>query len=64
MFGLDCEMCLTSIQKLELARISIVNEKLEVRSERLVSVSARILNFICCSWMGTDKQSKKNLRWS
>lgn len=30
MFGLDCEMCRTTSGELEVTRVSVVNEKLEV----------------------------------
>jgi len=30
MYGLDCEMCLTTIKKNELTRVSVINEKHEV----------------------------------
>ncbi|XP_050725758.1 uncharacterized protein LOC127003312 isoform X1 [Eriocheir sinensis] len=46
MFGLDCEMCLTSIQKLELTRISVVNEKHEVVYHTLVLPYNPIVNFL------------------
>ena len=34
MFGLDCEMCRTTTDLLELTRISIVDENMEVRNKK------------------------------
>ncbi|XP_078317997.1 uncharacterized protein LOC111120909 isoform X2 [Crassostrea virginica] len=46
MFGLDCEMCLTVARRLELTRISIVNEKLEVLYDTFVKPHNRIINYL------------------
>lgn len=46
MFGLDCEMCRTTTGDLELTRISIVNEKLEVVYETLVKPYNRITDYL------------------
>ena len=36
MFALDCEMCRTTTGELEVTRVSVVNEKLEVCVTRFV----------------------------
>ncbi|XP_045136554.1 uncharacterized protein LOC123519359 isoform X2 [Portunus trituberculatus] len=46
MFGMDCEMCLTSINKLELASISVVNEKLECIYHTLVLPYNKVVNYL------------------
>lgn len=45
MFGVDCEMCLTS-QGSELTRISIVNERLEPIYDELVKPDLPIVNYL------------------
>ncbi|XP_062619993.1 RNA exonuclease 5-like [Saccostrea cucullata] len=46
MFALDCEMCLTVARQLELTRVSIVDEKLEVLYDTLVKPHNRIINYL------------------
>ncbi|XP_061192027.1 RNA exonuclease 5-like [Saccostrea echinata] len=46
MFALDCEMCLTVARQLELTRVSIVDEKLEVLYDTLVKPYNRIINYL------------------
>lgn len=46
MFGLDCEMCLTTSKINELTRISVVNEKYEVVYERLVKPDHMITDYL------------------
>ncbi|KAK8386113.1 hypothetical protein O3P69_010679 [Scylla paramamosain] len=46
MFGVDCEMCFTSIQKLELTSISVVNEKLEPIYHTLVLPYNPVVNYL------------------
>jgi len=46
MFGVDCEMCMTSIRQLELTMISIVNEKKELIYHSLVKPKNRIINYL------------------
>lgn len=46
MFGVDCEMCMTSIRQLELTMVSIVNEKKELVYHSLVKPKNRIINYL------------------
>jgi len=46
MFGIDCEMCLTTIRLNELTRVSIVNEKHELVYETLVMPYNKIINYL------------------
>ncbi|KAK9882941.1 hypothetical protein WA026_023869 [Henosepilachna vigintioctopunctata] len=46
MFGVDCEMCRTSTGDLELTRISIVDEKLNVFYETLVKPDNKIVDYL------------------
>ncbi|XP_063228438.1 uncharacterized protein LOC134534195 [Bacillus rossius redtenbacheri] len=46
MFALDCEMCRTDTKQLELTRISVVNEKLEVVYDTLVKPHNRITDYL------------------
>ncbi|KAL3275526.1 hypothetical protein HHI36_020285 [Cryptolaemus montrouzieri] len=46
MFGVDCEMCRTSTGDLELTRISIVDEKLNVFYETLVKPENKIVDYL------------------
>lgn len=46
MFGLDCEMCKTTTGNLELTRISMVNEKLEIVYEKLVKPDNEITDYL------------------
>jgi hypothetical protein len=42
MFGLDCEMCRTTSGELEVTRVSIVNEELEVSASLCTSTTPHI----------------------
>ncbi|KAK7113562.1 uncharacterized protein [Littorina saxatilis] len=46
LFALDCEMCLTTVMKQELTRVSIVNEKGEVVYDELVKPYNGIINYL------------------
>jgi RNA exonuclease 1 len=46
MFGIDCEMCLTTARLNELTRVSIVNEKYELIYETLVMPHNKIINYL------------------
>ncbi|EFN63892.1 Putative RNA exonuclease NEF-sp [Camponotus floridanus] len=46
MFGLDCEMCLTTSGNLELARITIVDENMKVVYDTLVKPENTITNYL------------------
>ena len=46
MFAIDCEMCLTDQQKLELTHIAVVNEDLKVVYETYVKPRNRITNYL------------------
>lgn len=46
MFGVDCEMCLTSIKQLELTSISVVNEQGKLVYHTLVKPQNRIINYL------------------
>lgn len=46
MFGVDCEMCLTSIKQLELTSISVVNEQGKLVYHTLVKPKNRIINYL------------------
>ncbi|XP_071574839.1 uncharacterized protein Rexo5 isoform X2 [Temnothorax nylanderi] len=46
MFGLDCEMCLTTSGNLELTRISIVDESMNVIYDSLVKPENTITNYL------------------
>jgi hypothetical protein len=41
MFGLDCEMCRTTSGNLEVTRVSIVNEQLEVSADFFTGTTPR-----------------------
>ncbi|GLG95934.1 Uncharacterized protein GBIM_02791 [Gryllus bimaculatus] len=56
MFGLDCEMCRTTTGDLEVTRISIVNEKLEVVYESFVKPYNRITDYLT-RFSGITKQT-------
>jgi RNA exonuclease 1 len=45
-YSLDCEMCYTSAQKLEVTRISVVNENCEVIYDTLVKPKNKIINYL------------------
>ncbi|XP_043282190.1 RNA exonuclease 5 [Venturia canescens] len=46
MFGLDCEMCRTTTGLLELTRISLVNEKMEIVYDSLVKPENNITDYL------------------
>ncbi|XP_063593833.1 RNA exonuclease 5-like [Penaeus indicus] len=46
LFGVDCEMCLTSIKQLELTSISVVNEQGKLVYHTLVKPQNRIINYL------------------
>lgn len=46
MFGLDCEMCKTTIGELELTRISLVDESMNVIYDSLVKPDNRITDYL------------------
>ncbi|XP_055350508.1 LOW QUALITY PROTEIN: uncharacterized protein LOC129597091 [Paramacrobiotus metropolitanus] len=46
MFAVDCEMCMTSAQKSELTRISIVNERLQIIYDTYVKPYNPITNYL------------------
>ncbi|XP_059477406.1 uncharacterized protein LOC132197846 [Neocloeon triangulifer] len=55
MFGLDCEMCMTTSRLNELTRVSIVNEKHELVYETLVMPYNKIINYLT-RFSGITKQ--------
>ncbi|XP_076623466.1 RNA exonuclease 5 isoform X1 [Colletes latitarsis] len=46
MFGLDCEMCKTTTGELELTRISVVDERLDIIYESLVKPENTIIDYL------------------
>ncbi|XP_041362423.1 RNA exonuclease 5-like isoform X2 [Gigantopelta aegis] len=46
MFAIDCEMCLTTARRNELARVSVVNEKLKLVYESYVKPYNKIINYL------------------
>ncbi|PSN57628.1 hypothetical protein C0J52_05431 [Blattella germanica] len=60
MFALDCEMCRTTTGELELTRISIVNEQLEVVYESLVKPYNRITDYLT-QYSGITKDLLENV---
>ncbi|XP_058797392.1 RNA exonuclease 5 [Phymastichus coffea] len=46
MFGIDCEMCRTTIGCLELTRVSIVDEKLDIVYDTLVKPDNKITDYL------------------
>lgn len=46
MFGLDCEMCMTEGGELELTRVSVVDENLQIVYEKLVKPDKKIVNYL------------------
>lgn len=59
MFGLDCEMCKTADGDLELTRVSVVNENLEVFYEQLVKPEKKIIDYLTRFSGITAKMMKK-----
>lgn len=60
MFGVDCEMCKTISGDLELTRISIVDEKLQVVYEHLVKPENRITDYLT-KFSGVTAKMLKNV---
>ncbi|XP_045462527.1 RNA exonuclease 5 isoform X2 [Harmonia axyridis] len=60
MFGIDCEMCKTSSGDLELTRISIVDEKLNVFYETLVKPHNKIVDYLT-RYSGITPKLMKNV---
>lgn len=60
MFGVDCEMCKTSTGDLELTRISIVDEKLNVFYETLVKPHNKIVDYLT-RYSGITPKLMKNV---
>ncbi|XP_064115899.1 RNA exonuclease 5-like isoform X1 [Macrobrachium nipponense] len=46
MYGIDCEMCLSEENKLELGSISVVNEDLKLIYHKLVKPEKKIVNYL------------------
>ncbi|XP_075226129.1 RNA exonuclease 5 isoform X2 [Lycorma delicatula] len=61
MWGLDCEMCLTSIQRNELTRVSIVDENHKVVYESLVKPPNKIINYLT-QFSGITKEMMVGVR--
>lgn len=59
MFGLDCEMCKTTGGDLELTRVSIVDENLDVFYEQLVKPDKKIVDYLTRFSGITAKMMKK-----
>lgn len=55
MFALDCEMCRTATGQLELTRISVVNENLEIVYDTLVKPFNKITDYLT-RFSGITKQ--------
>lgn len=60
MYGLDCEMCRTVTGNLELARISIVDESLNIIYDSLVKPEDRIADYLT-QYSGITKKMLKNV---
>ncbi|XP_034249415.1 small RNA degrading nuclease 5 [Thrips palmi] len=60
MYGLDCEMCMTSIGASEVTRVGIVNEKHETVLDTLVLPYNEITNFLT-KYSGITAQMMKNV---
>ncbi|RZF39636.1 hypothetical protein LSTR_LSTR001157 [Laodelphax striatellus] len=60
MWGVDCEMCLTSINKSELTRISIVDENYKTVYDTLVKPPNKITNYLT-KFSGIDKKMMENV---
>ncbi|XP_063991098.1 uncharacterized protein Rexo5 [Diachasmimorpha longicaudata] len=60
MFGLDCEMCRTTSGFLELTRISIVDEKLNIVYESLVKPENKITDYLT-RFSGITEEILKNV---
>ncbi|XP_044747378.1 RNA exonuclease 5 [Coccinella septempunctata] len=60
MFGVDCEMCKTSTGELELTRVSIVDEKLNVFYETLVKPHNKIVDYLT-RYSGITPKLMKNV---
>jgi RNA exonuclease 1 len=60
MYGLDCEMCLTSKNENELARVSIVDEEYNSVYETLVRPTNKITDYLT-PWSGITKEMMENV---
>ncbi|XP_045581652.1 uncharacterized protein Rexo5 isoform X1 [Procambarus clarkii] len=60
MFGVDCEMCLTTARKLELTSISVVNEDMELIYHKLVKPKNPIINYLT-QFSGITKSMLNNV---
>lgn len=63
MFGLDCEMCRTTLGILELTRISIVNENLDVVYESFVKPKNKIVDYLT-RYSGINEKILENVTTS
>ena len=61
MFAVDCEMCLTTIQKLELTRVTVVNENSECVYDTLVKPHNRIINYLT-RYSGITREMLTNVK--
>lgn len=59
-FIIDCEMCLTSVDRLELTRISMLNEQGEILMDELVKPYNKIIDYITHK-SGITEQMLKNV---
>lgn len=60
LFAIDCEMCITTTNKSELTRVSVVNENLETVYDTLVKPYNRITNYLT-QYSGITKEMMTNV---
>lgn len=60
LFGIDCEMCLTTTSENELTRVTIVNEQSEVVYESLVKPYNKITNYLT-KFSGINEEMLRNV---
>lgn len=60
MLGIDCEMCRTTCGDLELTRVSVVDEKMQVFYEQLVKPDNRIVDYLT-QFSGITAKMMKNV---
>ncbi|XP_066969452.1 uncharacterized protein Rexo5 isoform X6 [Macrobrachium rosenbergii] len=60
MYGIDCEMCLSVENRLELASISVVNEDLKLIYHKLVKPEKKIINYLT-QFSGLTKEMLENV---